>query len=165
VRDAGLAVDDLVVQYAVGRLALAWRDGLDPIGDVEALTRGDVARLAIANPGHAPYGRTAQEALESVGIWADVQPALVFGENVRQTTDYVEQGNADAGLVALSLVIGTDTPYVVVDAALHQPITQAGVAISGSGAEAESTCLLNYLRGPDGQALLARYGFEPFDGD
>lgn len=158
---AGLTVDDGVAEYAVGRLALARADNVDPLETLEGLLREDVTHISIANPGHAPYGRAAREAAQSAGVWEAIQSRLVFAENVRQATDYVEQGNAEAGLVALSLVIGTETPYVLVDASLHDPITQTGAIIAGTGLDNESRCILDYLRGADGQALLLDFGFEP----
>ncbi len=147
--------------YAVGRLALAWRRGLPPLRGVEDLARADVTHIAIANPAHAPYGRAAQQALTAAGLWERLQPRLVLGENIRQATDYVQGGNADAGLVALALVIDTDTPYTLVPASLHRPIVQAGGVLRGSGKEDAARCLLAALRAPAGQEALARFGFEP----
>jgi molybdate transport system substrate-binding protein len=147
--------------YAVGRLALAWRRGLPPLQGVEDLARADVTHIAIANPAHAPYGRAAQQALTAAGLWERLQPRLVLGENIRQATDYVQGGNADAGLVALALVIDTETPYVLVPASLHRPIVQAGGVLRGSGREETARCLLAALRAPAGQEALARFGFEP----
>ena len=161
VEAAGLTVEDGVAEYAVGRLALAWAPGIAPMSGAEDLLRDDVRYISIANPAHAPYGRAARETLVTLGLWEAAQGRLVLGENVRQATDYVEQGNAEAGLVALSLVIGTDIEYVVVPAELHKPITQAGAVIAGKGVDTESRCVLDYLRGASGQSMLQRYGFEP----
>lgn len=147
--------------YAVGRLALAWRRDLPPLSGITDLTRSDITHIAIANPGHAPYGRAAQQALTAAGLWERLQPRLVLGENIRQATDYVQGGNADAGLVALALVIDTDTPYVLVPTSLHQPIVQAGGVVRGSGREGVARCLLAALRAPAGQEALKRFGFEP----
>lgn len=161
VEAAGLTTENGVGEYAVGRLALAWAPGTAPLKGTDELLRDDIHYISIANPAHAPYGRAAQETMETLGIWQNASERLVLGENVRQATDYVEQGNAEAGLVALSLVIGTDTGYSVVPAELHNPITQAGAVIAGTGLESESHCVLDYLRGSEGQAMLQRFGFEP----
>jgi molybdate transport system substrate-binding protein len=163
VQAAGLAAEDGVTAYAVGRLALAWAPGETPLEAVGDLVRADIAHISIANPEHAPYGRAARQAAEGAGVWDEIQGRLVHGENVRQATDYVEQGNAEAGLVALSLVIGTDTGYVLVPGELHEPITQAGAVIEGTGVETEGGCVLQYLASADGQALLRDYGFEPVE--
>jgi molybdate transport system substrate-binding protein len=152
---AGLA------SYGVGRIAVATRAGLEPVSTLEGLLSSEIRRIAIANPGHAPYGRAAKEALESAGVWDAVEKKLVFGENIRQTTDYVEKGDADAAIVALALVIkGSPASYTLIDSSLHQPIEQGGAVIKGTGAELTGRCILQYLLGPEGQAALRAYGFE-----
>jgi len=106
-------------------------------------------------------GRAAKEALESAGVYGDVEEEAVLGENIRQTTDYVEKGDADAGIVALALVIkGSPASYSLIDSALHQPIEQGGAVIKGTGAELTGRCVLQSLLDPEGQAALGDYGFE-----
>jgi len=157
----GLVVPNGVAAYAVGRLALATRTGIEPLVSLEGLTSPEVRRIAIANPGHAPYGRAAKEALEASGLYGAIEGKLVLGENIRQTTDYVEKGDADAGIVALALVIkGSPASYTLIDSSLHEPIEQGGAVIKGTGAELTGRCVLQYLLGPEGQDALRKYGFE-----
>lgn len=158
--DAGLVVPNGLASYGVGRLAVAWRKGLAPIERLEDVARDDIRQLAIANPSHAPYGRAAKEALERAGVYRAVERRLVYGENVRQALDYVEKGDADAGIVALALVINTETPYRVIDASLYHPLAQSGAVIRGTGGELTGRCVLQYLLDDEGQAALRQYGFE-----
>lgn len=108
---AGKLVPNGRATYGVGRIVLAWRTGLPPLATAADLTRADIKRIAIANPAHAPYGRAAQEAMTTAGVWSGLESRLVLGENIRQTTDYVQQGNVDAAIVALALVM-TPTPRI-----------------------------------------------------
>lgn len=162
-----LAADGLVAtgglaRYGRGRLALVVREGLHVPDALNALASGTYRSIAIANPQHAPYGRAARQALERSGTLAAVESRLVIAENVRQALEYVETGNADAGLVALALLPpGARQAAWPVDAALYEPIEQAGAVIAGSGGERTARCLLQYLLDPPGQAALQRYGFEP----
>lgn len=157
----GLVVPNGVASYGVGRIVLATRAGIEPVTALEGLTSGTIGRIAIANPGHAPYGRAAKEALEASGLYGAVEGKLVLGENIRQTTDYVEKGDADAAIVALALVIkGSPASYSLIDSALHQPIEQGGAVIKGTGAELTGRCVLQYLLDPEGRAALRDYGFE-----
>lgn len=146
--------------YAVGRLALAWREGLEPLSAIDDLARPGIERIAIAQPSHAPYGRAAKEALTSSGLWEELLDRIAYAENVRQATDYVAGGNADAGLVALALVIKASPAHITVPAVLHQPIVQAGAVIEGTAVESQSRDILAFLLGPEAQAALAGYGFE-----
>jgi len=160
-REKGLLIDDTQQVYARGRLALAssTKAGVTASG-LEDLLRPEVEKVAIADPEVAPYGRAAEEALTSVGLWDDVKPKLVYGQNVNAATEYVRSGNAEAGLVALSLVIHeTAVTYVTVDESLHQPIEQALAVVKDTKNEELARRFVAFVRGPEGRAVLEKYGF------
>ena len=101
----GLADPNDLYRYAVGRLVL-WVPNDSPL-DLEklgmrALLDTTIKKIAIANPQHAPYGRAAEAALRHDGIYDQIAAELVLGENVSQAAQFVESGNAQAGLIALS---------------------------------------------------------------
>jgi molybdate transport system substrate-binding protein len=146
--------------YAIGRIVLVERSGLSPVTALVELARSDVGRIAIANPDHAPYGRAARDALMRVGLWPALQPKLVLGENVSQTFQFVRTGNADAGVVALSLAIGTPgTRYSVIDAALHDPVAQAAGVLARTRQPAAAREFLAFVNGPTGRPIMRKYGF------
>src|SRR3954468_3076773 len=104
----GLTLPQSEFTYAIGRLVLwaPFASTLDVEHDgLQALTRAQVAHVAIANPDHAPYGRAAVAAMQSAGVYDRVRSKLVLGENVAQTMQFVQSGAADAGIVALSLAV------------------------------------------------------------
>lgn len=155
------------VEVAVGRLALVVPPGREvPTGLSEV---SDLAYdiVAIANPEHAPYGVAARSALQAVGVWSTLGDRLVLGENVAQTFQYVRTGNADVGLVALSLVLLGDAadrpalPHRVVDSGLHAPILQVAGVVQASPNASRAADFLAWVTGPDGRAILRRFGFEP----
>lgn len=147
--------------YAVGRLALI----ASPHAAVRVARLGDLAdpavrHVALANPQTAPYGRAAREALERSGLWPALQPKLVYGENIVQAFQYVETGSADAGLVALSLVVERPAiAYQVIDEALHEPVRQAAGVVAASRQPAAARAFLDYVTGPAGRAVWERYGY------
>ncbi len=161
---AGLAASP-VRPYAVGRLAL-WSAASDarPL-TLASLAEPRFARVAIANPRHAPYGRRAEEALRAAGVWAAVEPKLVLAENVAQAAQFVQSGSAQAGLIALSLAIRPELAsrggHVLVPATLHQPLTQAFVITRRAAGSALARRFADHVAGPAGQAVLARHGFAP----
>ena len=160
-REKGLLIDDTQQVYAIGRLALAssTKAGVT-VSELADLLRPEVEKVAIADPEVAPYGRAAEEALKSTGLWDQLKPKLVYGQNVSAATEYVRSGNAEAGLVALSLVIHEPSvTYVTVDDSLHQPIEQALAAVKGTKNEELARRLVAFVRGPEGRAVLEKYGF------
>ena len=103
----GLAAPGSTYLYAIGKIVLWTRkDSRVDVGKGFAALRDPaVQKIAIANPEHAPYGRAAEEALRHSGVYDAVKDRLVLGENISQAAEFVESGNADAGIVALSLVL------------------------------------------------------------
>jgi molybdate transport system substrate-binding protein len=153
--------------YAVGRIVVFAPSGspvrADPelAGVREALATGQLKRLAIANPEHAPYGRAARDALERVGAWELALPRLVLGENVSQAAQFGLTGAAEAAIIAYSLVL---TPafngrgvFALVPEHLHSPLRQRMVLVKGASAAARD--LYRFISGEDARLVLERYGF------
>jgi molybdate transport system substrate-binding protein len=92
--------------YAEGRIVLFAPQGSALVPDEQfadlraALEEGRIRRFAIANPEHAPYGRAAQQALESQGLWPAIEPRLVLGENVSQAAQFATSGSTEGGIFA-----------------------------------------------------------------
>lgn len=146
---------DSVRSYAVGRVAILWRDGKQHY--ISDLARTAVHFVALPNPKLAPYGVAAQQALEHVGIWGSVKGKVVYGENVRQTLQLFESGNADAVLTSDSLL--QDKKAQVIPADWHRPITQKAGKVTGSKNAAAARKFLDFLVAPAGQAVFTRFGF------
>jgi molybdate transport system substrate-binding protein len=148
--------------YARGRIVI-WTKrslGVAPARALPELADARFVKVAIANPEHAPYGRAAQEAMEKAGVWAAVKPKLVYGENVQQTLQFAQTGNAEAAIVALSLATVTaDGAYELIDDALHAPIDQALVVCKRGAAAVGARELVAFVGSPEGRAIMRRYGF------
>lgn len=163
--DQGLAGPDDLFGYAVGHLVVWTPEGspVDPAAGLPVLADDRIRRVAIANPEVAPYGRAAQAALRSAGLDDVVGPKLVLGENVAQAAEFVQSGNADAGVVALSLVLSDPLRgvgrWVEVPPEAFPLLKQAGVVLSGSPEAAAAREVRGVLLGPAGRAVLDRYGF------
>jgi molybdate transport system substrate-binding protein len=146
--------------YAHGHLVVWSKRGVQPAATLTDLADPRFRRIAIANPAHAPYGTAAKQALENRGLWAALEPRIVYGENNRQAHQFAQSGNAEAALVALSLVIGTsDGAYTEVDQALHAPIDQTLVACLRGKNAAGGRAFASFVASRDGRALMRRYGF------
>jgi molybdate transport system substrate-binding protein len=153
--------------YAVGRIVLFAPKGSSLKVDAEladlraALADGRIQKFAIANPEHAPYGRAAEEALRSRGLWNAVQPRLVLGENVSQAAQFATSGTAQGGIFAYSLALSQHVAdrgtYVLIPAEWHKPLRQGMVLIKGAGATARA--FYAYVQQPAARAIFRKYGF------
>jgi molybdate transport system substrate-binding protein len=161
---AGAAVESSLTPYAIGRIVL-WtkRAELDLSDGLAALAHSSVKRIAIANPANAPYGRAAREALQSAQLWDSLQPKLVLGENISQTAQFVDTGNADAGILALSLALSPKLKvagrYVEIPESTHAPLEQGAVLTTRGSANAAARAYLAFLRSAEARAVFDEFGF------
>ena len=162
----GLALGDTLYRYAIGRLVL-WVPNDSPLDlsklGMQALINPSVRKISIANPATAPYGRAAASALRYFGIYEQVSSRLVLGENVSQAAQFVESGNAQAGLIALSHALAPALKdkgrYWTVPLDAYPTLNQAAVVVSGSKQRDAARKFLEFLRSPEATSLLASYGF------
>ena len=154
-------------RYATGRIVLWSRtdSGIDLTRGLEVLRDARVRRIAIANPLHAPYGRAAVAALRGAKLYESVNAKLVLGENISQTAQLADTGNADVAIVALSLALGPalrrNGTHVEIATTLHPPIEQAAIVIRGAGNQAAARRFLAFLQTSEARELLRVSGFEP----
>lgn len=129
--------------------------------DLVDLLNDSLRTVAIADPSHAPYGRAAQQALERSGMWDAIRERLVFGANISQAELFVTSGNADAGIVALSVLQRAgQSGYTLVDTALHDALRQALAVTSRTQAAAQAQAFIGHVLSDSGRAVLQRYGFQ-----
>jgi molybdate transport system substrate-binding protein len=154
-------------RFAEGRLALLVPRGspLAPDATLDSLRRllalGRLTRFAIANPEHAPYGQRAEEVLRHAGLWEAIAPHLVLGENVSQAAQFALSGNAEGGIVALSLALAPGVAargeHAPIAAGWHRPLLQRMVRLHGAGPEAAA--FEARMQSAAARAVLQRYGF------
>ncbi|MEX1164166.1 MAG: molybdate ABC transporter substrate-binding protein [Nitriliruptor sp.] len=152
--------------YAFGRIVIwapqdRWT-GWEQLEDVAS--DETIVNVAIANPEHAPYGVAAEEALRVTGTWEAVQNRLVFGENISDTQRLVETGNADVGILALSLALAADErgigTWVLVDDGLHAPLQQELVVTAVDAEQAASAeAFADLVASEEGREVMRRSGF------
>jgi molybdate transport system substrate-binding protein len=162
---AGLTEPGTLYEYAIGRIVIWAPLGgrIDPakLGWKTLLDSG-VERIAIANPEHAPYGRAALAALQKAGLYAAVKTKLVYGENISQAAQFVQSGNAQAGILAKSLAVSPamqsgkswDIP-----ADMYPPLEQGAVILKDAKNKDAARAFLEFVQGESGRATLAKYGF------
>jgi molybdate transport system substrate-binding protein len=131
------------------------------VDSINDLLKPEVERVAIANPEHAPYGVAARQALQTAGVWEEIKPKLVLGQNVRQALQFAETGNVDAALLPLSLSITSDGHWVYIPDDLHAPIDQALGVVADSPHQAEARDFAAFITGAQGQTILGKHGFTP----
>jgi molybdate transport system substrate-binding protein len=155
------------VVYAIGRLVLWLPPGSKC--DLQAekwncLLKPEVAKIAIANPAHAPYGRAAVHALQSARLYQEIRPKLVFGENIAQAAQFAQSGNAQAGLLSLAQVHSPalqNGKHWEVPRDAYPPIEQAAIMLKSARERSAAQEFVQFLTDGRGRSLLETSGFEP----
>jgi molybdate transport system substrate-binding protein len=152
-----------VKPYAFGRIVL-WSGVLDATKmTLDSLTDEKITKIAIANPKSAPYGKRAEEALRAAGLWDKVEPKLVYGENIAQTAQFVQSGNAQVGVLALSLAVNQELAskggYYLIPDKLHSPLEQGHVLLKRAENNPLAKKFAEYMEGKEARAIMEKYGF------
>lgn len=162
---AGLAEPQTLFTYAIGQIVL-WAPPNAKVNLAkqgwDALLDASVQKIAIANPEHAPYGRAAVAALQKTGIYEQVRPKLVYGENISQAAQFVQSGNAQLGVVAKSLAMSpamASGQMWEIPANMYPPIEQAALILKSATNKSEARTFLEFVRSAHGRAILQQHGF------
>lgn len=157
--EAGRGRPETKADYAVGRLALWTPPGVELPTEIGHLTDPVYRRIAVANPDHAPYGLAAVQALEAAGIDAAVEGRLVYGQNISDALRIARSGNADVGIVALSLVVADGRGHVLVPEELHAPLRQALVVTTVGASTEAAIAFADFVNSAEGRDVMVRFGF------
>lgn len=160
-KEAGLTLTEPKL-YAIGRIVL-WSSNLDVSKGILGLTEIPNAKIAIANPDHAPYGKRAVESMQFYKIYDKLKPQLIYGENISQTAQFCITGNADIGILALSLVLAPSMSdkgkYVLIDEKSHEPLKQGFVVLKQAKDNKTAFAFANYIETKPARDILEKYGF------
>ncbi len=152
-----------VKPYAFGRIVL-WSTSMDAATmTLASLTDPKISRIAIANPKHAPYGKRAEEALRASGLWEKIEPKLVYGDNIAHTAQFVQTGNAQAGIIALSLAVNPELAkrggYWLIPDTLHEPLEQGYIITSRAAGNLLAKSFTAYMNSKPARTVMTKYGF------
>lgn len=162
--NSGNAISGSRFTYATGRLAL-WsaNAGLIQSDLLTTITQKKIVAFAIANPDLAPYGIASREALLSLHVWDKIKDKIVMGENIGQAHALVATGNAQAGLVALSLVENNNRSrggaYLVIPEDLHAPVRQDAVLLRHGENNSAATGFVSFLQSSHGKEIIRAKGY------
>tara|TARA_B110000046_G_scaffold156907_1_gene167918 strand:- start:18 stop:563 length:546 start_codon:yes stop_codon:yes gene_type:complete len=146
--------------YALGKLVL-WSSLDGFVEKDERLYHKDLRFIAIANPKIAPYGVAAKEALISINLWEDMKSKLIRGENIAQTFQFVNSGNAKLGFVSYSQLMNPNYPvggsFWMVPQSLYKPIEQQAVLLRESLLGKD---FLSFMRTDQSLKIISKFGYD-----
>lgn len=136
-------------------------DNKAEVNDLAGLRSAQVQKISIGNPGSVPAGRYAKASLEQQGLWQELSTKLVMASSVKQVLEYVMRGEVEAGFVyATDAVIAVEKVRTVAWIPLVEPVRYPAAVVAASVKKERAQAFIDYLKGSDGQAVLAKFGFK-----
>lgn len=160
--EEGLASEPMTV-YARGTLviwSLTRRDF-----EMDGLLDNAVQKIALPDPGVAPYGKAAVEALKKLNYYDRIAEKFVYGQNIGQVNQFVLSQSVDLGITARSVVMAPkikDQGYwIEMNRDLYDPIAQGCVVLKNGRdhRSREAQELFEFMVSPQAQEILNRYGY------
>ena len=162
---AGLVDPATIYPYAAGKIVI-WLPSsskIDLSQGLNVLLDPAIHKISVANPEHAPYGRAAIAAMQHAGIYDKVKSKFVMGEDISQTAQFVASGNADVGIIALSLALAPAMKdkgrFFIIPAEDYPPIIQAACIIKATQHLELAKRFLEFMKQPATVAKMGEYGF------
>jgi len=158
-KDQGAALGEIKT-YALGKLVL-WSNTIDVSEGLKVLATQPVIRIAIANPDLAPYGNRAIECLKSTGLYEKVKAKIVYADNISQTAQFAQTGNAEVGFLAQSLTLTPDMKgsVYVIDPKSYNPVEQAMVLVKSRKANPEAVKFMKFVLSDRCKPIFEKYGY------
>lgn len=161
----GLIVPETRRNLLTNRLVLVVPENGRSLASFKDLTSSQIKRIAVGEPKSVPAGQYTEEVFENLGIFQQVKPKLVYGNNVRQVLTFVETGNVDAGIVYLTDAKESDKVRQVATAAenLHSPIVYPIAVLKNSKNIPTARGFVQFLSGNVAREIFEKYGFSMAD--
>jgi molybdate transport system substrate-binding protein len=149
--------------YAIGYIVI-WSSAIDVSKGIISLLDSKVSKVAIANPEHAPYGKRAEESMKYYKIYNKVKQKLIFGDNISQTAQFIQTGNAEIGILALSIALSPalkgQGKYYIIDDKSHSPLEQAYVILKQAKNNKEVYAFTEFVASSTARTIFKSYGFK-----
>ncbi len=160
--EAGLILSDSrknLLGNAMTLVAASEKEGV--IQGYESLTSADVTSISIGTPESVPAGKNAQQALQNLGIWDQIQDKVIFAKDVRQVLEYVDAGNVDCGLVYKTDTMVMKTGVLITDlpGESHDPIVYPAALIKDSAQGEAAAKFYEFLQTDYAKGVFETYGF------
>ncbi|MDO5714978.1 MAG: molybdate ABC transporter substrate-binding protein [Tissierellia bacterium] len=137
-------------------------DGNAKIEDFKSLDNDDITKIAIADPASVPVGQYSEEIFTNLGNWDIVQSKMVISQDVRQSLDWVVQGEVDCGTVyKTDAYVEKDNINILASApeGSHKPVIYPMAILKDSKDKVEVQEFYEFLSSDTALEIFENYGF------
>ena len=161
-QEKGLLLDDTRIDLLENELVLVVPRGFTGLTDFTELAQEKITLMAIGDPASVPAGKYAQEAMETLEIWEEVEPKLVLAKDVRQVLAYVESEEVQVGAVYRTDANISEQVEIAATAPAgsHSPVIYPVAVIKDSPQPEAAKTLLAFLHEEKTRTVFEKYGFK-----
>ncbi|MEK7434497.1 MAG: molybdate ABC transporter substrate-binding protein [Cyanobacteriota bacterium] len=162
-KEKGLAITKPKL-YGIGQIVL-WSKKIDiSKKDMFFLNTDEIKKIAIANPKHAPYGKKAIESLKYYKLFDKIEKKLIYGENISQSTQFVDTGNAEICITAFSLLSSANMKnkgyFFVIPEKSYSPLKQGYILLKNAQDNKLAKSFYDFIDSIEVKNILKKYGFK-----
>ncbi len=147
--------------YAKGTLALVSVKDANLSGDLSFLLSDKIAKISIANPATAPYGKASVEVLKNAKIYEKLKHKFVYAQSISQSLLYALKV-ADIGFVASSALVSSKIKQKFasfkIDPKCYDAIEQ-GVVLIGENANTDTKAFYDFIFSSKAKEIFKKYGY------
>lgn len=161
-QDKDLIINDTRIDLLKNSIILITPSDFQEINTFDDLNNSKVKKIALGAPESSPAGKYAKEALQTLGLWEQIQDKLVLAKDVRQVLSYVETGNVDAGIVYRTDIINSDKVSLISEAPeeTHTPIVYPVAIVKSCEHIEEAKGFISFLESEAAKNIFKKYGFK-----
>lgn len=158
----GLIIPDTRKDFAGNSLVLIVPAKSAGISSFSDLANPAVKKVSVGNPKTVPAGQYTEQTFNKLKLLPQIQPKLIFAEDVRQVLDYVVRDEVEAGVVYSSDALSAGDKVKVAARAAddsHDPILYPIAIVKDSKQQEAARKFIDLVLSSEGQAILVKHGF------
>jgi molybdate transport system substrate-binding protein len=134
------------------------------ISSMEALKEKDI-KLVLGETATVPVGQYSKQFLEKTNLWTSFQNKIIYAKDVKSVLNYVENGEAEAGIVYSSDAVNLKSSYIAyrIPEDTHSPVVYPMAVMENSKNKTSARDFLNFLQKEDVEAIFKKYNFDVKD--
>lgn len=160
--EGGHILDGTIKTLLVNKVVLITpKAGNIDVKSFEDLTKDEIKKIAIGDPGNVPVGQYSEEIFDNLNISDQVNSKLVLANDVRTVLTWVESGEVDCGIVYATDAFTSNDINIITEApeGSHKEVSYPVAVIKDSKNPDSSKSFLDFLSTDEAVKLFEKYGF------
>lgn len=137
------------------------KDSSLKINELNDLLSEEIPTILIGDPGTAPFGRYAKEALRRTGLWMQIRNKIETKKHITLLAETLAESDENTvGILFVSNISSQHRVIHPIDKSLHTPINYYMASIKNTPNKSLVMTLYDFMQSPAAQKIFRDEGFE-----